>query len=198
MLSGRGTNFFALHQHIQEGNLHARIIGVLSNVPDAPGIEKAKQLGYTIYVVPHKQYASRRDHEKAIEAIIDENQPDLIVLAGYMRMLTEAFVQKYPLKIVNIHPALLPSFPGIHAQKQAWAYGVKVTGCTVHFVDTGMDTGPIILQRVVPVYDHDTVETLEERILKQEHQIYAEAIQMVLHEPWYQEGRRIIRGRKGS
>lgn len=191
LLSGRGSNFIAIHNHIQKGELKASIVGVLSNLDDARGIQKAKEFGYPIHVIPHKGM-ERRAHELEVEKIIDAADPALIVLAGYMRILTEEFIRKYKYRIVNIHPALLPSFPGTHAQKQAWAYGVKLSGCTVHFVDEGVDTGPVILQKVVPVLDKDTVEDLEARILDQEHQAYAEAIGMVLNGGWQIKGRRFV------
>jgi len=192
LLSGRGSNFLAIHDAIQKGDLKADIVGVLSNVPDAPGIESAKSFGYTVHVLPHTGM-KRGEHEEQVAAVIDQVNPDLIVLAGYMRILSPDFVAKYHRRIVNIHPALLPSFPGIHAQEQAHAYGVKIAGCTVHFVDEGTDTGPIILQKVVPVYDTDDVDTLAARILEQEHKAYAEAIQIVLDGNWALEGRRFVR-----
>jgi len=191
LLSGRGSNFIAIHEHIQKGELKATIAGVLSNLFDAPGLLKAKEFGYPVHVVAHKGM-ERRAHELEVEKIIDRADPAFIVLAGYMRILTADFIRKYKHQILNIHPALLPSFPGVHAQKQAWDYGVKLSGCTVHFVDEGTDTGPVILQRVVPVYDTDTVEDLEARILEQEHQAYSEAIDLVLRGGWRIEGRRVI------
>jgi phosphoribosylglycinamide formyltransferase 1 len=191
LLSGRGSNFIAIHDRIQKGELKASVAGVLSNVADAPGIQKAREFGYPAHVVPSKGM-ERRAHELEVEKIIDAADPAFIVLAGYMRILTPEFIRKYKHRIMNIHPALLPSFPGVHAQKQAWEYGAKMTGCTVHFVDEGVDTGPVILQKVVPILDADTVEDLEARILEQEHQAYAEAIDLVLRWNWAIEGRRFI------
>jgi phosphoribosylglycinamide formyltransferase-1 len=191
LLSGRGSNFIAINERIRKGELKAAIVGVLSNVADAPGLQKAKEFGYPVHVVPHKGM-ERRAHELEVEKAIDAADPALIILAGYMRILTEEFIRKYKHRILNIHPALLPSFPGVHAQKQAWEYGVKLSGCTVHFVDEGVDTGPVILQKVVPVHDADTVEDLEARILEQEHQAYSEAIDLVLRGGWRIEGRRFI------
>ena len=193
MLSGRGSNFLALCDHIKKGDLRAEIVGVLSNKASAKGVASAEELGIKTYVVPHKGL-ERREHELAVEAIIDEIDPDLIVLAGYMRILTPDFVKKYYLKLINIHPALLPSFPGVHAQQQAFDYGVKISGCSVHFVDEGVDSGPVILQKAVPVHDDDDLETLSARILEQEHRAYAEAVQIVLDGGWTIEGRRFIRG----
>ena len=191
LLSGRGSNFIAIHEKIRRGELKASIAGVLSNVADAPGLQKATEFGYPVHVFPHKGM-ERRAHEMEVEKIIDAADPAFIVLAGYMRILSPEFIRKYRHRILNIHPALLPSFPGVHAQKQAWEYGAKMTGCTVHFVDEGVDTGPGILQKVVPVLDADTVEDLEARILEQEHQAYAEAIGLVLRGNWAIEGRRFI------
>lgn len=191
LLSGRGSNFIAIHEKIRKGELKATLSGVLSNVPDAPGIQKAREFGYPVHVIPSKGM-ERRAHELEVEKVIDAAGPALVILAGYMRILTSEFIRKYRLKIMNIHPALLPSFPGVHAQKQAWEYGAKLSGCTVHFVDEGTDTGPVILQRVVPVHDTDTVEDLEARILEQEHQAYSEAIDLVLRGGWRIEGRRVI------
>lgn len=191
LLSGRGSNFLAIHEKIRKGELKASIVGVLSNLPDAPGIQKAKEFGYPVHVVSHKGM-ERRTHEMEVEKVIDAADPAFIILAGYMRILTPEFIRKYKHRIMNIHPALLPSFPGVHAQKQAWEYGAKMSGCTVHFVDEGVDTGSIILQKVVPVLDSDTVEDLEARILEQEHQAYAEAIDVVLRGNWTIEGRRFI------
>jgi phosphoribosylglycinamide formyltransferase-1 len=189
LLSGRGSNFIAIHEAIRRGGLKASIAGVLSNLPDAPGLLKAREFGYPVHAIPHKG-KERRAHELAVEAVIDAAAPRLIVLAGYMRILGPEFIRKYRHRILNIHPALLPSFPGVHAQKQAFDYGVKMTGCTVHFVDEGVDTGPVILQKAVPVYDADTLEDLEARILEQEHRAYVEAIGILLDSEWAITGRR--------
>ena len=191
LLSGRGSNFIAIHEEIASGALNASIAGVLSNIPDAPGLEKAREFGYPVHAVPHKGM-ERRAHEMEVEKVIDAAAPRFIVLAGYMRILGPEFIGKYRHRILNIHPALLPSFPGVHAQKQAFDYGVKLAGCTVHFVDEGTDTGPIILQKAVPVYDADTLEDLEARILEQEHRAYAEAIGLLLDSKWEIRGRRFV------
>lgn len=192
LLSGRGSNFIALHQAIAAGRLNAAIAGVLSNVADAPGLQKAREFGYPVHSIPHKGLRDRRAHEIEVEAVIDAAAPRFIVLAGYMRILGPEFIGKYRHRILNIHPALLPSFPGVHAQKQAYDYGVKLAGCTVHFVDEGTDTGPVILQKAVPVYDADSLEDLEERILAQEHRAYAEAIGLLLDSQWEIRGRRFV------
>lgn len=192
MLSGRGSNFLKIYENIKNGYLKAEICGVFSNKKDAKGIERAKEFGLKTFVVESKGFPSRRAHEEEIEKIIDTFSPDFIVLAGYMRILSEEFVRKYKWKIVNIHPALLPSFPGVEAQRQALEYGVKFSGCTVHFVDEGVDSGPIILQRVVPVFESDTLEELEERILAQEHIAYSEALKLLIEREWKIEGRRFI------
>ena len=191
LLSGRGSNFIAIHEAIASGALDATIAGVLSNVPDAPGLAKAREFGYATHAVPHKGM-ERRAHELEVEKVIDAAAPRFIVLAGYMRILGPEFIRKYKHRILNIHPALLPSFPGVHAQKQAFDYGAKLTGCTVHFVDEGVDTGPIILQKAVPVYDADTLDDLEARILDQEHRAYAEAIGLLLDSKWEIRGRRFV------
>lgn len=192
MISGRGSNFLKIYENIKNGILKAEICGVFSNKANAPGISKAKEMGLKTFVIESKNFKSRREHEIKIEEIIDYLKPDFIVLAGYMRILTEEFVKKYKWKIVNIHPAILPSFPGIEAQKRAFEYGVKFSGCTVHFVDEGVDSGPIILQRIVPVFDDDTPEKLEERILEQEHIAYTEALKILIEKNWKVEGRRFI------
>jgi phosphoribosylglycinamide formyltransferase-1 len=191
LLSGRGSNFIAIHEAIRRGELNASIAGVLSNVPDAPGLQKAKEFGYPVHSIPHKG-KDRRAHELEVEKVIDAAAPRFIVLAGYMRLLGPEFIAKYRHRILNIHPALLPSFPGVHAQKQAFDYGVRISGCTVHFVDEGTDTGPVIHQKAVPVYDTDTLEDLEARILEQEHRAYAEAIGLLLDSNWAIRGRRFV------
>ena len=176
LLSGRGSNFNAIAQAIADGTLNAEIVCVISNRPGVPGIVRARELGLTVHELDHKAYASRLDHEYAVQAVLREAKPDYIVLAGYMRLLSLSFVDEWRNRILNIHPSLLPSFPGVDAQKQALDYGVKISGCTVHFVDENLDAGPIIVQRAVEVRDDDTVETLSARILEQEHVAYVEAL----------------------
>jgi phosphoribosylglycinamide formyltransferase 1 len=175
LLSGRGSNFQAIHEAIRDGALAAEIVCVLSNRPDAPGIERARDYGYATQVIDHKGM-KRADHEREVLRMLDEARPDFIVLAGYMRLLSPAFIERWRNRILNIHPSLLPSFPGVDAQAQALAHGVKISGCTVHLVDENLDAGPILVQKAVEVRDDDTVETLSSRILEQEHVAYVEAL----------------------
>lgn len=190
-ISGRGSNFLALLKNIEKGVLkNCQIAVVFSNNPNAKGLEYAAEAGIKTIVIPSKNRSDRVEYDKEIINALSEYSIDLICLAGYMRIVTEELVEAYKNKIINIHPALLPSFPGLHAQKQALDYGVKVSGCTVHFVDGGMDTGPIILQKTVPVYDNDTEDTLSARILEQEHTAYSEAVAL------YAAGRLKVSGRK--
>lgn len=180
LLSGRGSNFEAIARNIRSGLLpHTEIAVVISNKPDAPGLATARNLGLTAVAIPSKGL-SREDHDRLIVAELRKHEPDLICLAGYMRLLTPVFIDAFAGRILNIHPSLLPSFPGLDAQKQAFDYGVKITGCTVHYVTEQMDAGPIILQAAVPILPEDTVETLSHRILEQEHRLYSEAIHHVL------------------
>lgn len=189
-ISGRGSNFLALLKNIEKGVLkNCQIAVVFSNNPNAKGLEYATEAGIKTIVIPSKNRSDRVEYDKEIINALSEYNIDLICLAGYMRIVTEELVEAYKNKIINIHPALLPSFPGLHAQKQALDYGVKVSGCTVHFVDGGMDTGPIILQKTVPVYDNDTEDTLSARILEQEHTAYSEAVAL------YAAGRLKVSGR---
>ncbi|HKO58785.1 MAG TPA: phosphoribosylglycinamide formyltransferase [Thermoanaerobaculia bacterium] len=180
LLSGRGSNFAAIHQAIADGRLDARIVVVISNRADAPGIERAREWGYDAHVIEHRAFPTRAAHEEEVLRILAEHEPDVVALAGYMRLLSPAFVAAYPSRIVNIHPSLLPSFPGLDAQAQALAHGVKVSGCTVHLVDENLDAGPILVQRCVPVLEGDTVETLSARILEQEHEAYVEALRLLI------------------
>lgn len=190
-ISGRGSNFLALLKNIEKGVLkNCQVAVVFSNNPNAKGLEYAAEAGIKTIVIPSKNRSDRVEYDKEIINALSEYSIDLICLAGYMRIVTEELVEAYKNKIINIHPALLPSFPGLHAQKQALDYGVKVSGCTVHFVDGGMDTGPIILQKTVPVYDNDTEDTLSARILEQEHTAYSEAVAL------YAASRLKVSGRK--
>ncbi len=190
-ISGRGSNFLALLKNIEKGVLkNCQIAVVFSNNPNAKGLEYAAEAGIKTIVIPSKNRSDRAEYDKEIINALSEYNIDLICLAGYMRIVTQELVDAYKNRIINIHPALLPSFPGLHAQKQAIDYGVKVSGCTVHFVDGGMDTGPVILQKTVPVYDNDTEDTLSERILEQEHTAYSEAVAL------YAAGRLKVSGRK--
>ena len=193
LLSGRGSNFEALADSVVSGKIpNAEIALVLSNREAAAGIERAKSRGLNARVIPSKGL-EREAYDRLVVAALNEAKVDLICLAGYMRLLSPYFVAAFPQKILNIHPSLLPSFPGLEAQKQALDYGVKFAGCTVHFVDENLDAGPIILQSVVPVEDGDTEETLSARILKEEHRIYSEAVRLVLEGKYKIIGRRVVR-----
>jgi phosphoribosylglycinamide formyltransferase-1 len=193
LLSGRGSNFASIHEAVAAGRLDAEIATVISNRADAPGIQRARQWGYDAHVLDNRQYDNRAAHESEVRRILDAARPDIIVLAGYMRLLSPAFIAAWMNRIVNIHPSLLPAFPGVDAQAQALAHGVKVTGCTVHFVDEGLDAGPIIVQRTVEVRDDDSVETLSARILEQEHIAYVEALRLLATGHYVVEGRRVTR-----
>ncbi len=192
LLSGRGSNFVAIHEAIARGELDAEIVCVISNRPDAPGIERARALGLPAHIVDHRSFASRAAHEAEVLRILGQAKPDFIVLAGYMRLLSPDFVAAYPMRIVNIHPSLLPSFPGVDAQAQAVAYGVKVSGCTVHFVDENLDAGPIIVQRTVPLRDDDDASTLAARILDEEHVAYVEALKKLASGTYRVDGRSVV------
>lgn len=192
LLSGRGSNFAAIHDAIERGELNAEIVCVISNRPEAAGIQRAKECGLDAHVIDHRAFASRPAHEYEVLRVIEHAKADFIVLAGYMRLLSGDFVAKYPNRILNIHPSLLPAFPGVDAQKQAIDYGVRVSGCTVHFVDENLDAGPIIVQRAVEVRDDDDADSLSERILEQEHQAYVEALAKLATKTWRVEGRRVI------
>lgn len=176
MLSGRGSNFAAIHEAITAGELDAAIVAVISNRGDAGGIARAREWGLPAHVIDNRDYPNRAAHEAEVLRVLEGARPDYVVLAGYMRLLSPSFIARYSGRILNIHPSLLPAFPGVDAQAQALAHGVKITGCTVHFVDEGLDSGPIILQRTVAVRDDDTEETLSARILEQEHVAYVEAL----------------------
>lgn len=179
LLSGRGSNFLAIHDAIGRGDLNAGICCVVSNVPDAAGLAKAREFGLNAVSLPSRGI-ERTGYDRLLLATLRPFSPTLVCLAGFMRILSPEFLREYAGRVMNIHPALLPSFPGLHAQRQALQYGVKVSGCTVHLVDEGVDTGPILLQRAVEVFEGDTEETLSARILKQEHDLYWRAIAMVL------------------
>ena len=179
LLSGRGSNFVAIHEAVQRRDLNAEICCVVSNVPDAAGLAKAREFGLSAVLLPSRGI-ERAEYDRQLLATLRPYSPTLVCLAGFMRILTAEFLREYAGRVLNIHPALLPSFPGLHAQRQALQYGVKISGCTVHLVDEGVDTGPILLQRAVEVLDGDTEETLSARILKQEHDLYWRAITVAL------------------
>lgn len=192
LLSGRGSNFQAIHEAIEGRRLAAEIVCVISNRPDALGIEKAREYGYDAHVIDHKAFANRVAHEEEVLRVLDAARPDYIALAGYMRLLSASFIERYRHRILNIHPSLLPSFPGVDAQAQAVAYGVNVSGCTVHFVDEHLDAGPIIVQRAVELREDDTADTLAARILVEEHQAYVQALQKLATRTYTIEGRRVV------
>jgi len=191
LLSGRGSNFEAIADSVQAGRIAADIAIVISNRADAPGIESAKRRGLDARVIPSKGKV-REQHDAEVVAALQEKRVDLVCLAGYMRLLSPWFVQQFPNRILNIHPSLLPAFPGLEAQKQAFEYGAKVSGCTVHFVDEHLDHGAIILQKSVPVLDSDDEHALAARILEQEHIAYTEAINIVLEGNYEIVGRRLV------
>ena len=192
LLSGRGSNFEALADSVATGRIpDAEIAVAVSNREGAPGIDRARARGIETRVIPSKGL-QREEHDRLVVAALEERRVELVCLAGYMRLLSPYFIQKFPQRILNIHPSLLPAFPGLEAQRQALEYGVKFTGCTVHFVDENLDAGPIVAQAVVPVRDGDTPETLAARVLAEEHQLYTEAVRLVLSGKFRIEGRRAI------
>ena len=197
LLSGRGSNFEAIAKNVAAGRIPgARIAVVISNRADAAGLEIARRLALTALVIPSKG-KEREKHDREVVAALQQHKVDLVCLAGYMRLLSPWFVRQFPRRILNIHPSLLPAFPGLEAQEQAFAYGVKVSGCTVHFVDEELDHGPIIVQKTVPVLDSDDEHTLAARILEQEHIAYSEAISLVLEGRFEIVGRRMVRKSTG-
>ena len=192
LLSGRGSNFEAIANNVAAGRIrNARIAVVISNQPDAGGLETAKRMRLEALVIPSKG-KQREEHDREVVAALREHQVDLVCLAGYMRLLSPWFVQQFPRRILNIHPSLLPAFPGLEAQEQAFAYGVKITGCTVHFVDEELDHGAIVVQKAVQVLPTDDESTLAARILEQEHLAYSEAINLVLEGKYEIVGRRLV------
>lgn len=193
LISGRGSNFEAIARNVAGGRIpNAQIAVVISNRSDASGLEIARKLGLKAVVIPSAG-KERKDHDREVVRALQQHKVDLICMAGYMRLLSPWFVRQFPGKILNIHPSLLPAFPGLEAQQQAFAYGVKVSGCTVHFVDEELDHGPIIVQRAIPVLDEDTEHSLASRILEQEHIAYSEAINIVLGGEYEVVGRRLVR-----
>ncbi|HUJ48954.1 MAG TPA: phosphoribosylglycinamide formyltransferase [Bryobacteraceae bacterium] len=193
LLSGRGSNFEAIANNVASGRLNAEIAAVISNRPEARGLEIARDRGLPTVLIPSKGVA-REEYDRSVVAALQERGVELVCLAGFMRLLSAEFCRAFPLRVLNIHPSLLPAFPGLDAQMQALEHGVKISGCTVHFVDELLDAGPIVRQAAVPVLDGDTVESLSARILTEEHRIYSEAIQIVLSERWRIEGRRVVTG----
>jgi phosphoribosylglycinamide formyltransferase-1 len=193
LVSGRGSNLQALIEAIAEGRLRARIAVVISNVAEAGGLQRAREAGIEAVHLSHRGWPSRHDYDRVLARELEARGVELVCLAGFMRLIGAPLLDAFPRAILNIHPALLPAFPGVDAQQQAIAHGVKVSGATVHFVDADLDAGPIILQRTVPVLDDDTAASLSARILIEEHRAYPQAVQEVLDGGWKIEGRRFIR-----
>ncbi|MBI3091558.1 MAG: phosphoribosylglycinamide formyltransferase [Candidatus Tectomicrobia bacterium] len=197
LISGRGTNLQAILDACAAGTCAAQVAVVLSNVADAYGLERARRAGVPAVCVPARKGERREEYDARLLEVLQAHEVDLVCLAGYMRILGKRLLAAYPQRILNIHPSLLPAFPGLEAQRAALEHGAKVSGCTVHFVDEGVDTGPIILQAAVPVYDEDDAETLAARILEREHEIYPRAIQLVAENRLRRQGRRVLGGQPG-
>ncbi len=193
LISGRGSNLQAIIRAIADGRLDARIALVISNRAEAPGLERAREAGIETLFLSHRTFATREDFDRRLVEELRRREVGLVCLAGFMRLLSRVFIDAFPAAILNIHPSLLPAFPGLEAQHQAWEHGVKVSGATVHLVDCDLDAGPIVLQAAVPVLDTDTADTLAARILVEEHRIYPEAIRLVLDGGWEIAGRRFVR-----
>ena len=194
LISGRGSNLQAIMDAIAAGTLDARIALVISNRADAAGLERARSAGIETLYLSHRAVASREDYDRALVAALTARGVGLVCLAGFMRLLSPAFIEAFPNAVLNIHPALLPAFPGLDAQHQAWQHGVKISGATVHLVTPELDAGPIVVQAAVPVLDGDTADDVAARILREEHRLYPEAIRIVLGGGWRVEGRRFVRG----
>ena len=192
LISGRGSNLQAIIDAIRDGRLNATIAIVISNRAKAAGLERARAAAITTAVLPHKEYPTRAAYDQVLAATLLEHRVDLVCLAGFMRLLSPVFIDAFPNRILNIHPSLLPAFPGVDAQRQAIEHGVQVTGATVHLVTADLDAGPIVLQAAVPVSPNDTEDTLAARILEEEHRLYPEAIKRVLAGGWRIEGRRFV------
>lgn len=191
LISGRGSNFEAIAESIAAGKLDAEIAVVIANRPESRGLERARERGLNAVSIPSKGL-DREVYDRMVAAELERHGVDVVCLAGFMRLLSAGFIRRFPNRILNIHPSLLPAFPGLDAQHQALGHGVKITGCTVHFVDEELDAGPILMQAAVAVRDDDTVETLSARILKEEHRIYSEALRIVLSGNYRVEGRRVV------
>jgi len=192
LASGSGSNLQSIIDCCADGSLAAEIAVVITNVPGAGALERAQRAGIPTRCIDHKTFSDRQTFDREVVSALQNAGIELVVLAGFMRIIGDVFLDAYPQKIINIHPALLPAFPGLHVQKKALEYGAKFAGCTVHFVDGGVDTGPIIIQAVVPVLDSDTEETLSARILKEEHRIYPRAIQLIAEKRLRLVGRRVV------
>ena len=194
LISGRGSNLQAIIDAIADGRLDAEIAVVISNRADAGGLERARQAGIECLVIGHSDYELREVFDRAVVSELKKREVGVVCLAGFMRLLSTEFVEAFRDSILNIHPSLLPAFPGLDAQAQAWRYGVKISGATVHIVTPSLDSGPVVLQAAVPIEEDDTPERLAARILEQEHRIYPEAIRLMLDGEWYVDGRRFVRG----
>jgi phosphoribosylglycinamide formyltransferase-1 len=192
LASGNGSNLQSIFDRIESGNLPVEVACIISNNAAAFALEREKRHGVPALHIDHRIFAGREEYDAALVETLHEYGAELVVLAGFMRIITTVLLDAFPMSIMNIHPALLPAFPGLHAQRQAMDYGVKVSGCTVHFVDTGTDTGPIIIQSAVPVLEEDTEDTLSQRIQAEEHRIYPEAIRLFAEGRLRVEGRRVI------
>ena len=193
LISGRGSNLQSLIDAVASGQLNASLSIVISNRDDAQGLERARRAGIEAITLSHRGWPSREEYDRALVRELQQRHVDLVCLAGFMRVLGPAFVDAFPNRVLNIHPSLMPSFPGVDPQRQALEHGVKVAGVTVHLVTSELDNGPIVVQRTVPVLDDDNVETLSARILAEEHRAYPEAVRILLDEAWTIEGRRFVR-----
>jgi phosphoribosylglycinamide formyltransferase 1 len=198
LVSGRGSNLQALIDAVSDGRLDATIAVVISNVAGAAGLDRARNTGIETEVIDHRGWPARDDYDRALVDALQSREVDLVCLAGFMRRLGTRFIAAFPDAIVNVHPSLLPSFPGLHAPRQALAHGVKVSGVTVHLVTADLDAGPIIVQRAVQVLEHDTEETLAARILVEEHKAYPEGVQRVLDGRWHVSGRRFVKAEQAT
>ncbi len=194
LASGGGTNLQAIIDRCADGSVDAEIVLLICNNPGAGALQRAERAGIPTLTIDHREFAERKEFDLAVVSALQEAEVDLVVLAGFMRIVTETILDVFPYRVMNIHPALLPAFPGLHVQKKAIEYGAKFSGCTVHFVDTGVDTGPIIIQAVVPIFDDDTEESLSARILAREHKIYPRAIQLFAEGRLKISERRVIIG----
>ena len=192
LISGRGSHLRNLIACCQSGEIDARVVTVISNKPDAPGLRFAEEAGIESVVLSHRLYPDREKYDEQLAGNLEQEKVDLVCLAGFLRLLSAPFVRRFPLRIMNVHPSLLPAFPGLHAQEQAIEYGAKVTGCTVHFIDEGLDSGPIILQKAVEVLPSDTADTLADRLLPLEHKTYAEAVKLFFENRLKVEGRKVL------
>ena len=198
LISGRGTNLQALIEAVADRRLDATIAAVISNRADAAGLERARSAGIEALVLNHRDWPSREEYDRALLRELRARDVQLVCLAGFMRLFSAVMLEAYPNKILNIHPSLLPSFPGLHPQQQAIDHGVKVSGVTVHLVTADLDAGPIVVQRTVPVLDDDTADTLAARILVEEHQAYPEAVARILAGGWTVDGRRVLKSPTGA